>query len=149
MLRITGIDAAPDLYGKLEGEAVPRMMAMIAKNDSLEKSITDKAGVTALLRRSLDAVRAAFTRAPDAELDRLELFFGERSTVRRVYMRALTHMHEHMDQTAIPSRRPSLLSDRLGWTLWEPVTLNGLAQWSMTTSWWCMATGVVCMVEMS
>jgi len=98
LLRITGIDAAPDLYGKLEGEAVPRMMAMIAKNDSLEKSITDKAGVTALLRRSLDAVRAAFTQAPDAELDRLELFFGERSTVRRVYMRALTHMHEHMGQ---------------------------------------------------
>jgi len=51
-----------------------------------------------LLRRSLDAVRAAFTQAPDAELDRLELFFGERSTVRRVYMRALTHMHEHMGQ---------------------------------------------------
>jgi len=84
LLRITGIDAAPDLYGKLEGEAVPRMMAMIATNDGLEKSIKDKAGVTALLRRSLDAVRAAFTQAPDAELDRLELFFGERTTVRRV-----------------------------------------------------------------
>jgi len=46
LLRITGIDAAPDLYSKLEGEAVPPMMAVIAKNDSLEKSITDKAGVT-------------------------------------------------------------------------------------------------------
>jgi len=64
----------------------------------LEKSITDNAGVTALLRRSLDAVRAAFTQAPDAELDRLDIFFGERTTVRRVYMRGLTHMHEHMGQ---------------------------------------------------
>lgn len=98
LLAITSINAAPELYGKLEGETVPRMMAMIAKNDSLEKSITDKAGVTALLRRSLDAVPAAFTQAPEAELDRLDIFFGERTAVRRVYMRALTHMHEHMGQ---------------------------------------------------
>jgi len=98
LLGITGVAAAPDLYGKLEGGTVSRMMTMIAKNDNLEKSITDNAGVTALLRRSLDAVRAAFTQAPDAELDRLDIFFGERTTVRRVYMRGLTHMHEHMGQ---------------------------------------------------
>lgn len=98
LLGIVGVEAAPDLYGKLEAEIVPRMMAMIAKNDSLEKTKTDKAAVIALLRRSLDAVRAAFTQAPDAELDRQDVFFGERTTVRRVYMRGLTHMHEHMGQ---------------------------------------------------
>ena len=87
LLGIVGVEAAPDLYGKLEGEIVPRMMAMIAKNDCLEKSKTDKAAVIALLRRSLDAVRTAFTQAPDFELDRQDVFLGERTTVRRVYMR--------------------------------------------------------------
>ena len=57
LLGIVGVDAAPDLYGKLEGEVVPRMLGMIKKNDSLEKTITDKQAVIALLRRSLDAVR--------------------------------------------------------------------------------------------
>jgi uncharacterized damage-inducible protein DinB len=98
LLGIVGIEAAPDLYGKLEGEILSRMLAMIAKNDSLERNITDKAAVIALLRRSLDAVRAAFAQAPDAELHRLSVFFGERTTVRRVYMRGLSHMHEHMGQ---------------------------------------------------
>jgi hypothetical protein len=50
------------------------MRAMIAKNDGLEKSVADKATVIALLKRSLDAVRAAFTPAPDAEMDRLDMF---------------------------------------------------------------------------
>jgi len=98
LLGIVGVEAAPDLYGQLEGEIVPRMMAMIAKNDGLEKSKTDKAAVIALLKRSLDAVRTTFAQAPDTELDRQDMFFGERTTVRRVYMRGLTHMHEHMGQ---------------------------------------------------
>ena len=37
---IVGVEAAPDLYRKLEGEIVPRVMAMIEKNDALEKTIT-------------------------------------------------------------------------------------------------------------
>lgn len=97
LLAILGVDAAPDLYGKLE-EGIARIMAMVKKNESLEKSITDKAAVITLLRQSLDAMRAAFTEASDAELDRPEVFFGEQTTVRRLYMRGLTHMHEHMGQ---------------------------------------------------
>ena len=95
---LLGAEAAPDLYGKLEGENVARIMAMVARNESLEKSITDKTAVLAFLRRSLPAWRKAFAEASDAELDRPEMFFGERSTVRRLYMRGLCHMHEHMGQ---------------------------------------------------
>jgi len=97
-LAILGVDAAPDLYGKLEDESDARIMAMVSRNESLEKSITDKAAVLALLRGSLKAVRTAFAEASDAELDRPEVFFGEGSTVRRLYLRALCHMHEHMGQ---------------------------------------------------
>jgi hypothetical protein len=50
------------------------------------------------MKRSLDAVRIAFTDAAEAELERHDVFFGERTTVRRVYMRGLSHLHEHMGQ---------------------------------------------------
>lgn len=51
-----GVEAAPDLYGELEGEIVPCMMAMIKKNDALEKTITGKTAIIELMKRSLDAV---------------------------------------------------------------------------------------------
>jgi len=50
-LAMLGVDAAPDLYGKLEGESVGRIMAMVSRNESLEKSITDKAAVLCLAER--------------------------------------------------------------------------------------------------
>jgi len=115
LLGIVGVEAAPDLYGKLEGEIVPRLMRMIEKNDSLEKSITDKEAVIALLRRSLDAVRTAFTQTPAAELERQDVFFGERTTVRRVYMRGLTHMHEHMGQLIAYTRAMGLAAPWPDW----------------------------------
>jgi len=59
-LTILGVDAAPDLYGKLEDENDARIMAMVSRNESLEKSITDKAAVLALLRGLLEAVRTEF-----------------------------------------------------------------------------------------
>lgn len=98
LLGVLGLEAAVDLYGKLETAMAPRMMVMIAKNDSLERSVAEKSDVIALLKRSLDAVRTGFTSAHDTELDRLDVFFGEQTSVRRVYLRALTHMHEHMGQ---------------------------------------------------
>ena len=36
-LGIVGVEAAPDLYGKLEGEIVPRMMAMIEEREPGKK----------------------------------------------------------------------------------------------------------------
>jgi len=104
LLGIAGVEAAPDLYGNPKGEVAARMMAMIAANEALEKSVTDKPAVIALLRRSLDAVRTAFTQSAEGELDRLDTFFGERTTVRRVYLRGLTHTHEHMGQLVAYTR---------------------------------------------
>jgi len=116
LLSIVGVNAAPDLYPKIEGEVVPNMLGMMEKNDSLEKTITDKPVVIALLRRSLDAVRATFTQTPDTELERQDVFFGERTTVRRVYMRALSHMHEHMGQLVGYTRAMGLAAP---WTDWR------------------------------
>jgi uncharacterized damage-inducible protein DinB len=104
LLSILGVEGAPDLYANVEGDTVARIMAMAARNESLEKSVTDKTAVLAFLRGSLDAVRAAFSTAADAELDRPEVFFKERTTVRRVYLRALCHTHEHMGQLVAYAR---------------------------------------------
>ena len=108
LLALLGVDASQDLYGKLEGEGLAKVWAMFKRNESLGKSITDKAEVLALLRKSLDGIRKAFTEASDTELDRPEMFGGESTTVRRLYMRALCHLHEHMGQLIAYARAMGL-----------------------------------------
>lgn len=98
ILAATGIQSAPDLYGNLEGDFLTRMMAMVAKNDALGNTVTSKVDVLPLLKRSFDVVRNTFTQASDAELERLDQLFGERTSIRRVYLRLLCHLHEHMGQ---------------------------------------------------
>ncbi len=108
LLVMLGSDAAPELYGTVEGEGLARLMSMIAINEALEKSVTDQAAVAALLGKSLQAVRSRFAEASDEELNRREIFFGEDTTVRRVYMRALCHLHEHMGQLTAYARAMGL-----------------------------------------
>lgn len=108
LLALLGVKAEPDLYGNLEGEGVALIMAMVTKNESLEKSMTDKADVLALLRKSLNGMRTAFTETSDGELDRPEVWFGESTTVRRLYMRAVCHLHEHMGQLIAYARAMGL-----------------------------------------
>jgi len=81
---------------------------MLARNESLEKSMTDKADVLALLRTSLNAVRTAYAETSDAELERPEMFGAESSTVRRLYMRTVCHLHEHMGQLIAYARAMGL-----------------------------------------
>ena len=103
-----GVKAEPDLYGKVEGEGVARTMAILARMESLEKSMTDKADVLALLRNSLNAVRTVFAETSDTELDRPEMFVTESSTLRRLYMRTVCHLHEHMGQLIAYARAMGL-----------------------------------------
>ena len=107
-LVLLGVKVEPDLYGKLEGEGVARSMAMLARNESLEKSMTDKADVLALLRTSLNAVRTAYAETSDAELERPEMFGAESSTLRSLYMRTVCHLHEHMGQLIAYARAMGL-----------------------------------------
>lgn len=108
LLALLGVKGEPDLYGKLEGEGVARAMAMFVRNERLEKSMTEKTDVLGLLRQSLSAMRTAFTEALDTELDRPEMFAGESTTVRRFYMRAVCHLHEHMGQLIAYARAMGL-----------------------------------------
>ena len=115
LLGVIGIETAPDLYGELPIETSPRMLAMISVNDHLAGSVRTKAAVVALLKRSLGAVRTAFTESTDAELERSVRFFGEQTTVRRVYLRALAHLHEHMGQLIAYARAMGLSAPWPDW----------------------------------
>jgi hypothetical protein len=81
---------------------------MARRNESLEKSITEKPDVLAFLRKSLDAMRIACGEVSDSQLDRMEVFLGEHTTLRRLYMRALCRMHEHMGQLIAYARAMGL-----------------------------------------
>ncbi len=93
-----GVPPPVDLYNQLPAEGSERLWGMVRRNDELERSIVEKYEVIGMLRRSLAAVSKSLAEATDADLDRPRYFFGEQTTVRRVYLRQLAHTHEHMGQ---------------------------------------------------
>ena len=100
LLDMVGAPAAggAELYHDIQGEGLARLAAMVRTNVSLERTLTEKQRVIELLERSFDAVRRSFTASGAKDLDKAGDFFGERTTVRRVYLRMLAHTHEHMGQ---------------------------------------------------
>lgn len=98
LLDVIGVSAPMDLYAQIAATGQERFSGMIHRNDDLAATIVEKSAVVALLKRSLQAVREAFSEAGDSELERRLHFFGELTTVRRAYLRLLSHAHEHMGQ---------------------------------------------------
>jgi uncharacterized damage-inducible protein DinB len=87
-----------ELYAGIEGEGTSRVEAIVRKNVSLEKTLTEKAAVIDLLVRSFAAVKASWAEASEEELWGIVHLYGELETVRRHYLRMLAHSHEHMGQ---------------------------------------------------
>lgn len=106
LLRVVGVIAPGgfDLYGKLEGDRAAQFIAAIRKNMSLEETMVQKRPVMELLARSFAAVRESLTTASDEAIEKSGQFFSEPSTVRRVYLRILVHLHEHMGQAVVYTR---------------------------------------------
>ena len=98
LLDIIGVHVPEDLFGQISAEGKERFHALMRRNDELVAQMREKAAVSALLKRSLQAVADAITNASNDELDRSLYFFWEQSTVRRVCLRLLVHNHEHMGQ---------------------------------------------------
>ena len=93
-----------DLYGPLPEDPLAMVAAIVRRNISLEKSLTGKREVIDLVTRSFDAAARALAACGGEQLERTGEFFGERTTVRRVYLRMLTHTHEHMGQAVAYAR---------------------------------------------
>lgn len=104
LLDIVGQPLPEDLYGKLELTGRARQMAFLKRSAELEKTVTEKARVAALVERSLNAVRDAMDKAGAADLDKRVDFFGKDTTARAVYLRLLVHVNEHMGQSVAYAR---------------------------------------------
>ncbi len=104
LLDLVGHAAPQDLYGKAAATGRERAMALVTRNGELEKQTTEKARVIELLKRSFEALRVAAEGATPAELDQPVDFFGQEKSVRAVYLRMLSHAHEHMGQSVAYAR---------------------------------------------
>lgn len=104
LLDAAGHPAPEDVYGKVAASGYDRAMALVVRNGELEKTVTEKARVVELLKRSLEAVRAAMESSAAADLDKRMDFFGQDKSMRAVYLRILAHAHEHMGQSIAYAR---------------------------------------------
>jgi uncharacterized damage-inducible protein DinB len=110
--------AAPDnLYGGVASHSEERFAGLIRRNDELEKSLREKSAVTNVLKQSIETLRGSLNRADEREFARGLHFFGEQTTVRRVYLRLLAHTHEHMGQMIAYLRSNNMSPP---WPDWRP-----------------------------
>lgn len=114
LLDALGVIPPDDLYREIPPQGDQRVWALIHRNDELEKNTREKAAVTDVFTRSLQSVRRSFC---EADLDRRLHFFGEQTTVRRVYLRLLAHLDEHMGQMTAYTRINGLPAP---WRDWRP-----------------------------
>jgi len=117
LLDVIGVAAPTDIYSLRAANGQERFAGLMRRNDELVAGVREKNAVAALLKRSLDAVNQSFHQASEAELDRRLHFFGEDTTVRRVYLRLLAHAHEHMGQMIAYLRTNGIAPP---WPDWRP-----------------------------
>ena len=98
LLEAVGVKAPADLYAGLPDQPVEHLWAFVRRNDELERGLREKDKIISLLSRALNTARETITGSADADIERSLVFFGENTTVRRVYLRLLAHTHEHMGQ---------------------------------------------------
>ena len=75
----------------------PKMPADIKSND-MERTVTAKAEVIDLLKRSLEGVKTAHAAAKPADLARKVKIAGRDATADGMYLRIIVHANEHMGQ---------------------------------------------------
>lgn len=93
---VAGNSSIPTFVGGKRLEGITR--------DS-EKTITDKAKIVELLKKSLENAREAGMIVSDAELDKkVKVFGGREMTQRQVLMLILNNLHEHLGQAIAYAR---------------------------------------------
>jgi uncharacterized damage-inducible protein DinB len=117
LLEVLGTTAPSDLYPELPEQPTDRFRALVRKNDELEQGVREKDKVLSILTRALASARETITRVDDADLERARFFFGESTTLRRVYLRLLVHTHEHMGQLIAYMRARGMPAP---WHDWRP-----------------------------
>lgn len=70
----------------------------------MEKTVTEKAKVVEMLKKSFEHLRRAILSKADSDLDSPAKLFGQETTVRDVLLTTVTHMHEHLGQSIAYAR---------------------------------------------
>jgi uncharacterized damage-inducible protein DinB len=104
LLSLTGVKQPAEYFPSTGPAVKDTLQAIFAQMQRLEKTVTSKDQVVKMLRFSLDSVRDHFSSASPGDLDKPVDFFGEKSTVRRVYMRIIAHVNEHYGQSIAYAR---------------------------------------------
>ena len=84
--------------GNPAGEGMAKWVAMAHNGLALEKTLIEKGPVIDALKRAFHEVRQTFLEIPEEDMETVRDFGGEVTTMRRIYLRILTHCHEHMGQ---------------------------------------------------
>jgi hypothetical protein len=111
LLSLTGVKLPAEYFPNVTADAKgkPDTHAVFKRMSELEKTVTEKSAVTRMLKSSLDEVRNRLSQSTPAELDRPADFFGEQTTVRRVYLRIFAHVNEHYGQSVAYARLNGIL----------------------------------------
>ena len=73
-------------------------------SEGMEKKVTSKPEVIALLKRSLEAVKTARANLKPGDLERKVQIEGRNATVDGIYLRIIIHANEHMGQLVAYAR---------------------------------------------
>jgi uncharacterized damage-inducible protein DinB len=82
----------------------PAAQQMYRWGVELEHKVTARADVVRMLDEAVAAAERDFQAAGEVELNRPAEFFGEKTTVRRIYLRILAHTDEHLGQSIAYAR---------------------------------------------
>lgn len=104
LLGVTGAKPPADFFLPAGPTDKDVIQAVLAQMQKLEKTVTKKDDVVKMLKASLDSVRDHFSSATAADLDQPVEFFGQKTTVRRIYLRIIAHVNEHYGQSIAYAR---------------------------------------------
>ncbi len=104
LLSFTGVTPPVRYFPAASGSGSQSGRAVLARAQQLEKTITQKDDVVQMLNDSLDEVREQFSKLTPADLDKPADFFGQKTAVRRIYLRIFAHVNEHMGQSIAYAR---------------------------------------------
>jgi uncharacterized damage-inducible protein DinB len=105
LLALTGVKLPAEYYPDIKpAKGEPDMKAIFARTGQLEKTVTQKEQVIQMLKASFDAIRTQLEQTTPVDLDKPETLFGEKTTVRGLYLRVLAHLNEHYGQSIAYAR---------------------------------------------
>jgi uncharacterized damage-inducible protein DinB len=105
-----GVRSISEVYMHIVGgnSYIPSFMGvkpMAGITRDMEKSVTDKAQVVDMLKKSMAHARSAVLAVPDADLEKkVKIFGGQEVSERAVIMIIGNHLHEHLGQSIAYAR---------------------------------------------